>query len=134
MQGNRSEGTKPEVAVRSAVQRLGLRFRKHRAPLRGLRCKADLVFPTERVAVFVDGCFWHGCPDHGKAPRTNAGYWSAKIAANLARDKRNNEALADAGWIALRAWEHERPEIVAWRVSLTVKSRRAKSPKGGDDG
>jgi DNA mismatch endonuclease (patch repair protein) len=124
MQGNRSQDTSAEIAVRSALHRRGLRYRVHAKPLEGLRCKADLVFRPVKVAVFIDGCFWHGCPVHGRQPETNQPYWSAKIARNIARDHRNNRVLADAGWVAIRIWEHEDPELAAERVADEVASRR----------
>src|SRR5215210_7192672 len=83
MRGNRSLNSKPEVALRSALHRAGLRFRKHLRPVRDLRCVADVVFPTERIAVFLDGCYWHACPEHGTQPRTNSEYWQAKIRGNV---------------------------------------------------
>src|SRR5207244_420998 len=86
MQGNRSTGTKPELALRSALHRAGLRFRVARRPLLGNRWSADIVFGAVKLAVFVDGCYWHGCPHHGTAPRTNPAYWEWKIARNRARD------------------------------------------------
>ena len=124
MRANRATDTSPEIRVRSAVHALGLRFRKHRAPLSGLRCRADLVFPRERVAVFVDGCFWHGCAQHGRLPKTNRSYWRPKIGRNVARDRRNNQALAQAGWVVIRAWEHEAAGDVAQRVAEVVAGRR----------
>src|SRR4051812_23036418 len=78
MQGNRAFDTRPERSVRSAVHSLGLRFRKHAQPIKDLRCTADIVFPREQVAVFIDGCFWHGCPNHGRVPKDQNGYWAAK--------------------------------------------------------
>jgi len=125
MQGNRAEGTKPETAVGSAVHRLGLRYRKHARPLPALKCKADLVFRPARVAVFVDGCFWHGCPEHGRVPGDPTGYWAAKLGRNIERDRANDQILADAGWAVLRFWEHENPEAVALAVEAVVRSRRA---------
>ena len=125
MQGNRARDTRPERAVRSALHREGLRFRVHREPVAGLRCRADVVFPTERVAVFIDGCFWHGCPDHGVRPQTNRSYWDSKIGRNVARDRRNNAALEAAGWLVVRCWEHEDPLVAAERVLVTVLSRRS---------
>lgn len=107
LRGRRVRDTAPERSLRSAVHRLGLRFRLHRkvAP----RCTADFVLPKHRVAVFVDGCFWHGCPEH--RPRRfqgpNARLWSEKIAANAARDLRNTEAVQAAGWVVVRVWECE---------------------------
>lgn len=121
MQGNRSEGTTPELEVRSAVHRRGLRYRLHIRPLDSLRCKADLVFKTARIAVFVDGCFWHGCPDHGRIPSDTTGYWAAKLKRNAERDRRNDESLKGAGWTVLRFWEHEDAEAVAAEVERAVE-------------
>jgi DNA mismatch endonuclease (patch repair protein) len=112
MVGNRGKDTIPEQRVRSLLHRAGFRFRKHSSPLPGLRCEADIVFPREKVAVFIDGCFWHGCPEHGHIPKRNSSYWADKIARNVARDKRNTAALAEAGWLALRFWEHQEPSDV----------------------
>ena len=111
MQGNRSLNTRPEMAIRSAVRRLGLRFRKRHRPVESVPCRADLVFTRDRVAVFVDGCFWHRCPDHGVRPTTNRPYWDAKFARNLERDARNNVALTAAGWTVLRVWETRTPRM-----------------------
>ena len=124
MKGNRAADTRPELAVRSAVHRLGLRFRKHARPLPAVRCKPDLIFPTERIAVFVDGCFFHRCPDHGSSPRTNSAYWRAKLDRNVSRDRENDAALAAAGWIVIRIWEHEDAEAAAHRVAAVVHERR----------
>jgi DNA mismatch endonuclease (patch repair protein) len=96
-------------------------------PLRGLRCQADAIFPRERVAVFVDGCFWHGCPEHGRVPNDRNGYWAAKLGRNMERDLRNNDALAAAGWLVLRFWEHEDPPQVAREVHTAVLRRRAQA-------
>src|SRR4051812_30474168 len=87
----RTRDTKPEIAVRKALWRLGLRYRVDRAPLKGVRSRADILFPRERVAVFVDGCFWHRCPDHGVAPKSNAGWWAMKLDLNVARDVKTTE-------------------------------------------
>ena len=123
MQGNRGRDTQPEAAVRALLHRQGLRFRKHERPLSGLRCEADIVFRRQRVAVFIDGCFWHGCPEHGRVPTTNTPYWDSKIGRNVARDRRNDEVLANAGWIIIRAWEHEPVEAVAARIAAVVHKR-----------
>lgn len=125
MVGNKGVDTLPERKVRSLLHRMGLRFRKHAQPIRGLRCRADIVFPTERVAVFIDGCFWHGCPDHGRVPASNTSYWAEKLGLNRRRDDRNMRTLAEAGWQALRYWEHEAPAMVAEDVRATVVARRA---------
>jgi DNA mismatch endonuclease (patch repair protein) len=117
MQGNRKRDTRPELALRSELHRRGFRYRIDAKPLDGLRCRADIVFRRQMVAVFVDGCFWHGCPRHGTSPRTNPSYWSAKIARNVERDRRNDAELSAAGWAVVRIWEHEAPTRAADRIS-----------------
>lgn len=118
MLGNRSDSM-IERELRSELHRRGLRFRKHAAPLKGLRCKADVVFPRKKIAIFVDGCFWHRCPTHGSSPKANATWWRAKLDANVARDRRNDDALAEAGWTVLRFWTHVGvPEMVDRIVSV----------------
>lgn len=105
--GNRRTGTKPEMRLRSALHRHGHRFRKdHLLRPGALRVRPDIVFTRWRVAVFVDGCFWHGCPEHQHIPKTNRDYWAPKLAANVARDRRVDTALAQAGWVVVRIWEH----------------------------
>ena len=116
MRGNRNRDTRPEMAVRSAVHALGLRYRVAGRPIAGVRRTADLVFRRRRVAVFVDGCFWHGCPDHFVIPRTHVEYWTAKIERNRERDIETDALLAEAGWMAVRVWEHEDPRQGAERV------------------
>src|SRR5438105_437916 len=93
MQANRRRDTGPELALRRELHRRGLRFRVDHPPVSGLQCRADMVFTRARVAVFVDGCFWHGCPEHGTLPRANGEWWRAKLEANAARDRRNDLAL-----------------------------------------
>jgi DNA mismatch endonuclease, patch repair protein len=117
MQGNRKRDTRPELALRSELHRRGLRYRIDAKPLVGLRCRADIVFRRQMVAVFVDGCFWHGCPEHGTSPRTNPSYWSAKIARNVERDRRNDAELSAAGWAVVRVWEHEDPANAADKIT-----------------
>ena len=112
MQGNRSRDTRPELALRSALHRRGLRFRAA-FQSREVRCRIDVAFTRLQLAVFVDGCFWHGCPEHGTSPRTNASYWSQKLAGNQARDRRVDAALKAAGWRVIRVWEHDDPERAA---------------------
>lgn len=124
MRSNRGRDTKPEVALRSAVHALGLRYRVSAAPIKSLRRTADLVFPTERVAVFLDGCFWHGCPQHHTVAVTNSTYWAEKVAANRARDADTDRRLTDAGWVVLRVWEHDDPEDAATRVKDVVRHQR----------
>ncbi|HTW05940.1 MAG TPA: very short patch repair endonuclease [Acidimicrobiales bacterium] len=108
MSAQRREGTAPELALRRALHASGLRYRLHRAPLAELRRKADIVFGPSRLAVFVDGCFWHGCPEHGRRRHeVNGWYWPEKIARNQRRDTDTDRALAAAGWRVVRIWEHE---------------------------
>lgn len=121
MRGNKSSDTRPEVALRSALHALGYRFRKDfriREGTRGIR--ADLVFTRLRVAVFVDGCFWHGCPEHGTWPRNNAGFWRDKIEGNVRRDRDTDARLEAEGWTVMRVWEHESPADAAARIAAVV--------------
>jgi DNA mismatch endonuclease (patch repair protein) len=123
MQGNRKRDTRPELAIRSELHRRGLRYRVDARPIRTLRCKADIVFRPKKVAVFVDGCFWHGCPDHGTSPKTNAAYWRAKIGRNVERDRVNEAELGAAGWTVIRVWEHETPADAAARIARVLNRR-----------
>jgi DNA mismatch endonuclease, patch repair protein len=123
MKGNRSRDTRAEIAIRSALHRRGLRFRVNVAPEPQLRCRADIVFRRAKIAVFVDGCFWHRCPVHGTSPRTNSAYWTAKLDRNIARDRRQERDLKEAGWRVLRFWEHEAPELAAEAVARCVRER-----------
>ncbi|WP_313861669.1 very short patch repair endonuclease [Mycobacterium sp.] len=125
MQSNRSRDTKPELALRSAVHARGLRYRVAAKPLTGLRRTADLVFPRAKVAVFLDGCFWHGCPEHHTVATANATFWADKVEGNRARDRDTDSRLADAGWVSVRVWEHEDPAEAARRVEDVVRTRRA---------
>lgn len=124
MKGNKGRDTVPEIAVRSALHSMGLRFRKNARPVKGLRCTADVVFPRERVAVFIDGCFWHSCPEHGRVPTKDRTYWSEKLERNVARDARNTKALRSSGWIVLRYWEHDQPMEIARQIRSTVMQQR----------
>ena len=123
MQSNKSRDTKPELALRSAVHALGLRYRVSAKPLAGVRRTADLVFPRAKVAVFLDGCFWHGCPQHHTVASANAKFWADKVEGNRARDQNTDERLADAGWVSVRIWEHEDPREAAQRVEEVVRAR-----------
>ncbi|MFD1812357.1 very short patch repair endonuclease [Rhodococcus gannanensis] len=108
MQANRRTDTLPEIALRSALHRRGLRFRKDlRLPEIAGCPRPDIAFTRSKVAVFVDGCFWHSCPRHGRRPATNTDYWSPKLAGNVARDRSNDAALRHEGWTVVRVWEHE---------------------------
>jgi DNA mismatch endonuclease (patch repair protein) len=127
MRANTGRDSSPEAAVRSALHRRGLRFRKClRIKLTGRRwTQPDAVFTRARVAVFVDGCFWHRCPEHGTSPRANSSYWGPKLERNVARDRDTDEQLAALGWTVIRAWEHESPELIADRVRQIVDERLA---------
>jgi DNA mismatch endonuclease (patch repair protein) len=120
MQSNRPRDTALERSIRSALHRAGLRFRKHRRPLVDLRCEADVVFPTQRLAVFIDGCFWHGCPQHATRPAVHAEWWATKLDRNVERDHLNDVRLRAAGWVVLRIWEHESEADAIQRVSNEV--------------
>lgn len=115
-----------ERALRSALHRRGLRFRLHRRLLTNSRRTVDIVFPRARVAVFLDGCFWHGCPSHGSWPKNNADWWREKIEANVARDRDTDRRLQELGWLVMRVWEHEPIDVVADRLEralLGIKSQ-----------
>jgi DNA mismatch endonuclease (patch repair protein) len=125
MKGNRRSDTKPEQLLRSHLHRDGLRFRKDRLVRAGnIKVKPDVVFTRDRVAVFVDGCFWHGCPDHGRQPRVNADYWGPKLARNAERDARVDAALGEDGWAVVRVWEHTDPAEAARVVQAAIRCRR----------
>lgn len=116
MKANRSRDTNPELAIRRRLHAMGLRYRVDFRLAPPLRTRADIVFTRKRLAVFVDGCFWHRCPLHSTPPRRNADYWGPKLDGNSARDRRTDAALADAGWRVLRVWEHEDPDAAAERI------------------
>lgn len=131
MQSNRPRDTRPELVFRRALHAAGLRYRKHVRPLQGLRCEPDVVFTRIRLAVFFDGCFWHGCPEHRTVPpRSNAEWWSTKLANTRARDRRNDAALRAAGWEVLRIWEHEPTLDAVGRVIERCTALRGARPKG----
>ena len=108
MRAIRRTNTKPELALRSALHRQGYRFRKdYRLDLdAGARVRPDIAFTARRVAVFVDGCFWHLCPEHGRNPEVNEWYWAPKLRRTMERDRAADAALAAAGWRVVRIWEH----------------------------
>jgi DNA mismatch endonuclease (patch repair protein) len=122
MRSNQRRDTGPERAVRSAAHAAGLRYRVDFGvkPSSGRKIRPDLVFPRRKVAVFVDGCFWHGCPKHGTLPATNRSYWKPKIAENRARDRRHTAALEADGWTVVRVWEHEAPAAAVEKIKKAV--------------
>lgn len=124
MQAIRSRDTRPERLIRRLVHANGLRYRVAARPLPDLRRTADLVFRPAKVAVFIDGCYWHGCPEHYVKPRTNPGYWSDKVTRNVARDRDTDRRLTEAGWLVLRFWEHQDSAVCALEIVATVRERR----------
>jgi len=123
MRSNKSRDTKPELALRSAVHARGLRYRVSAKPLAGVRRTADLVFSRAKVAVFLDGCFWHGCPEHHTVASANAKFWADKVDGNRKRDRDTDSRLAEAGWVSVRIWEHEDVAEAARRVEEIVRAR-----------
>jgi len=123
MRANRGRDTGPELAVRRALHALGLRYRvDHPLPF-DRRRRADISFTRVKVAVFIDGCFWHGCPEHGTTPRTNTAFWTEKIARNRARDADTSERLSAVGWSVMRFWEHDDAGAVAEAIVREVRRR-----------
>ena len=123
MRANPGRDTRPEKVLRSAVHALGLRYRVGVRPLPAVRRTADMVFTRARVAVFLDGCFWHGCPQHHRPAHLNKEFWSAKVENNRARDRETEELLRSSGWEVVRVWEHDDPTEAARRVASIVRSR-----------
>lgn len=112
MQRQKVRDTGCELAVRRLLHGAGIRYRVDFRPLQGERFRADIGWKGRKIAVFIDGCFWHGCPTHGTLPKSNTDWWRNKFEANRARDERANTALAAAGWTVLRYWEHESPDKI----------------------
>ncbi len=115
--------TTAEMRIRRRLHAMGLRYRVDHPVLERPRRRTDLAFTRARVAVFVDGCFWHGCPDHGTWPKANADFWREKIETNRRRDLDTNQRLETEGWKVIRVWEHEDPEKAANQIAKAVRSR-----------
>lgn len=127
MAGLARADTKPEVRLRRELHHRGLRFRvQHKVP-GNRRRTIDIAFPRARIAVYVDGCFWHGCPDHGNNPRTNAEWWVWKLERNRRRDRETDTLLAQADWAVLRFWEHEDPVKAADEIQRLWQLRRGRT-------
>ena len=127
MQRQARRDTSAELAVRKLLHARGLRYRVDVRPVPALRRRADIVFSRAKVAVFVDGCYWHGCPEHRAFPRTNSSYWAEKFARNQARDRDTDRQLLEAGWNVVRVWEHEDVTSVADRIELLVREAKGHS-------
>lgn len=124
MQQQRRRDTTPELALRRELHRRGLRYFVDRAPLPGVRRRADIVFPGVKVAVEVFGCFWHSCPTHATKPKANAAWWETKLEGNRRRDLDTERLLLAAGWVPVRVWAHEDPVEAATRVEAVILERR----------
>lgn len=122
LQVTRQNDTSAEAAIRAQLRRLGVRFRVNTYADISVKTKPDIILRDHKVAVFVDGCFWHGCPKHATWPRANRQWWRAKIEGNIRRDLRNRARLRRVGWAVLRAWEHENAETAVKRILKTVRS------------
>jgi DNA mismatch endonuclease, patch repair protein len=133
MRGNRKTESRPETRLRRELHRRGLRYRKNPALRTSIgSIRPDLALLGPRVAVFVDGCFWHSCPLHGNKPGVNRSYWEPKLRRNRERDRLTTDTLAQEGWLVLRIWEHEPPSDAATTVEAAVKSRQKQiSPTPG---
>ncbi|WP_082120069.1 very short patch repair endonuclease [Saccharothrix sp. ST-888] len=129
MQAIKARDTKPELLIRQILHAQGLRYRVAARPLPHLRRTADIVFGPTKVAVFIDGCYWHGCPTHYVPPKTNQGYWSEKVVRNMERDRDTDSQLTEAGWLVLRFWEHEPSDLCASKIADIVLARRTSSSK-----
>ena len=119
MQRQRQRDTKPELAIRRVLHARGYRYRVD-YPIPGSRAKADVAFTRLRIAIFVDGCFWHQCPAHGTLPKRNRKWWKAKLAANVRRDAEIDKHLGSCGWTVLRIWEHDPPSAAVARIESLV--------------
>ncbi|MFG2302391.1 very short patch repair endonuclease [Actinacidiphila glaucinigra] len=125
MTANKGKNTKPELLLRSALHRMGLRYRVGVRPLPELRRTADIVFPKIKVAVFVDGCFWHGCPQHYRPAKKHGAAWGKKIEENRDRDAATTLTLSEHGWTVLRFWEHDDSEEAATTIKAAVEEKRS---------
>lgn len=124
MKATGGRDTKPEKKLRSLLHNMGLRFRVHQRILEGTQRRADIVFGPSRVAIFVDGCFWHGCREHKSIPKANRAFWKEKISANRRRDADTDRRLRVKGWLPIRIWEHETTPSTAKRIARIVRARK----------
>jgi DNA mismatch endonuclease vsr len=124
MRSNRYRDTKPELSIRRLLHARGYRYRVDFAPWSNKRRRADIVFTRWRLAVFIDGCFWHGCPEHGTMPATHADYWGSKLAKNIERDMETTAMAEAEGWTVLRIWEHVPPKEAVYLVAQMLERLR----------
>jgi DNA mismatch endonuclease (patch repair protein) len=134
MRSQKERDTAPEVSLRRELRRLGLGYRLHLRAVAGTRREIDIAFPGPRVAVFVDGCFWHGCPDHGSTPGSNSDWWRSKLEANRRRDEDTSRRLEDEDWVVVRVWEHQNMACAASGIAAVLAARRACPRGNADDG
>ncbi len=123
MKSQRQQGTRPEFELQIRLSELGYRFHSNEPPIPELRSRADMVFPSAKVAIFVNGCFWHQCPKHQSLPKRHRQWWKEKLADNVRRDRRIDRILRKNGWSVVRVWEHEEPAKAASRIFRFVHSR-----------
>jgi DNA mismatch endonuclease (patch repair protein) len=128
MRATRSKDTRPEIRLRQELHALGLRYRVNKLVIPSLRRRADVVFGPAKVAVYMDGCFWHGCEQHVVWPRRNADWWRQKIKATQERDADTDRRLIADGWLPIRIWEHDDVSVAAARIAEIVRARRDESP------
>lgn len=126
MKAAKPRDTAPEKSLRSELHKRGLCYRIDARPISELNRRADIVFRSAKVAIFVDGCFWHGCPKHGTQAKANAKFWKDKIRRNQERDAETNQLLKKAGWKVIRVWEHEKPEKTSEKIYKIVTYRKVK--------
>ncbi|MBJ7339762.1 very short patch repair endonuclease [Mycolicibacterium sp.] len=126
MSRQRRRDTRAELLVRQNLHSRGVRYRVDAIPEPGMRCRADLVWRGLRLAVFIDGCFWHGCPIHATRPKANEEWWAQKLDGNVLRDRRTDAKLTELGWTVLRFWEHEQPHVVADEICRVLAELRAR--------
>jgi DNA mismatch endonuclease, patch repair protein len=119
MKSTRRTGTRPELELLTRLRNLGLDPIVN-APIEGTRRSVDLLFPAQRVAVFVDGCFWHGCPEHATSPKANGEEWRKKLASNGLRDRSTDQLLRERGWAVVRVWEHDVGDAAATSIGQMV--------------
>jgi DNA mismatch endonuclease (patch repair protein) len=127
----RNKDTAAEMAIRSELHRRGYRYRVNLSVPEAGRSRPDIAFTKRRIAVFVDGCFWHKCPEHATSPRSNEQWWATKLDVNVRRDRSIDRALREAGWTVLRVWEHERPSVAVDKIIAAVNRWTRDSVDGG---